>query len=110
MPLEGLRGSLSSSTLGRHEATCELGPCTRSPATKTSPLVGAARPEPMLSNVLLPHPEGPMMETTSPLWMRVLMFCTAVTFPALEEKRLSTLTNSMAGTETGVDGVIDGPD
>ena len=48
------------------KATCRIGFVTRCPPTKTSPSVGRYRPAPMLSSVLLPQPEGPMSETTSP--------------------------------------------
>ena len=46
--------------------TCSFGPSTTWPATLTVPALVLARPEPMLSKVLLPQPDGPMMDTTSP--------------------------------------------
>ena len=48
------------------KATCLLGLVTSTPSTSTSPDDAGSRPEPMLSNVLLPQPDGPISDTTSP--------------------------------------------
>src|ERR687896_780678 len=39
---------------------------TRSPASRTSPSVAVSRPATMRSVVVLPQPEGPSRQTTSP--------------------------------------------
>jgi len=46
--------------------TLRLGPVTGLPSIETAPSVGATMPETSDSNVLLPHPLGPMMATNSP--------------------------------------------
>ena len=56
----------SSRSFCSMKATWALGPSTRSPSTKATPSLGAVRPEPMLSNVDLPQPLGPISDTTSP--------------------------------------------
>ena len=48
------------------KATCLFGLVTSTPSTKTSPDEAGSRPEPMFSNVLLPQPDGPISDTTSP--------------------------------------------
>ena len=80
--------------------TCSLGPTTISPATLTMPALGLARPEPMLSRVLLPQPDGPMIDTTSPGAIEKLTSCAASTSLDLPRaaKRFSTPMNSIAGT------------
>ena len=82
------------------KATCLLGPATTSPRTFTTPAEGRVKPAPMLSSVLLPQPEGPISETTSPGCMDKLTWRAAKTSAALPRaaKRLSTPRNSMAGT------------
>jgi hypothetical protein len=63
----------------------------------------------MLSNVLLPHPDGPMMETTSPGWIEKLMSRAANTSADLPRAAnlFSTPINSIAGmTEAVVDSII----
>ncbi|MDT4879643.1 hypothetical protein FQZ97_1153390 [compost metagenome] len=59
------------------KATFFTGLVTSSPLTYTSPTVGRYKPAPMFSSVLLPQPDGPMMETTSPLRMAMLTLVTA---------------------------------
>src|SRR5262245_2038145 len=44
------------------------GPVTGRPATNTSPLVGCRNPAIKLSTVLLPQPEGPMIDINSPMF------------------------------------------
>ena len=56
----------SSRSFCSMKATWAFGPSTRSPSTKAWPSLGAVRPEPMLSNVDLPQPLGPISDTTSP--------------------------------------------
>src|SRR5215469_7242250 len=43
-----------------------IGPATRLPKTSTVPAVGVSRPPTMLSSVLLPQPDGPMRQRSSP--------------------------------------------
>src|SRR5579883_409686 len=42
------------------------GPATGSPSTSTLPVVGASSPPTTLSNVLFPHPDGPIRHSSSP--------------------------------------------
>ena len=48
-------------------ATSRRGPLTGAPANSTSPRVGAIRPAATRSAVVLPQPDGPTMQTISPL-------------------------------------------
>src|SRR5258708_31855090 len=74
------------------KATWAFGPSTRSPSTKAWPSLGAASPEPILSKVDLPQPEGPISDTTSPSRTAMLTPCTAVRlWPPSWEKRIVTL-------------------
>src|SRR4051794_9931804 len=73
------------------KATWAFGPSTRSPSTKAWPSLGAVRPEPMLSNVDLPQPLGPISDTTSPSRTAMLTPSTAVRWPAPCAKRIVTL-------------------
>src|SRR5437870_565861 len=53
------------------------------PATDTSPTVGGSNPASTASSVLLPHPEGPMIDTKPPLGTdRLTSFSTRFTRPA----------------------------
>src|SRR5580692_8869898 len=82
------------------KATWAFGPATRSPSTKASPSLGAVRPEPILSSVLLPQPLGPISDTTSPSRTEKLTPCTAVSTPRLPllPKRIVTLRYSRRTT------------
>jgi hypothetical protein len=43
-----------------------LGPSTRRPAMRTSPVVGTSRPPTIRITVVLPQPDGPTKTTNSP--------------------------------------------
>ena len=90
----------SSKSFCSMKATWALGPVTRSPSTKASPSLGAVRPEPILSSVLLPQPLGPISDTTSPSRTEKLTPCTAVSTPRLPvaAKRIVTLRYSRRTT------------
>src|SRR3546814_11729547 len=51
------------------KATWRFGFTTSSPSTCTSPSDAGSRPEPLFSRVLLPQPDGPISESTSPSLM-----------------------------------------
>jgi hypothetical protein len=72
------------------KATWAFGPSTRSPSTKAWPSLGAVSPEPMLSNVDLPQPLGPISDTTSPSRTAMLTPSTAVRWPARCANRIVT--------------------
>src|SRR5256885_2399630 len=49
------------------------------PSTRTTPAVGRSRPPIRLSKVDFPEPDGPMIETSSPLGMLTVISSSAVT-------------------------------
>jgi hypothetical protein len=57
------------------------GAVTGSPSSSTTPPLGASRPAMHLSSVVLPAPEGPTMQISSPLFAVKEMFCSATKSP-----------------------------
>ncbi len=52
------------------------------------PSDGARNPARIFNKVVLPHPEGPRTETSSPFWMLRLMFFKASTEPPLGNSKV----------------------
>ena len=57
------------------------GPVTALPSISTRPAVGFSRPAMHFRSVVLPHPDGPTMHTSSPEVISKLMSPIASTFP-----------------------------
>src|SRR6516165_8005529 len=91
----------SSKSFCSMKATCALGPATRLPSTKAAPSLGAVSPEPILRRVLLPHPVGPISDTTSASRTEKLTPRTAVSGPPplASAKRIVTLRYSRRTTD-----------
>ena len=70
------------------------------PANVTSPVIGVCKPPTMRSMVVLPHPDGPTMQTNSDLLMVRLMSCNTGRVP----NRCETPRNSMRGTAASARG------
>src|SRR3989304_5526336 len=65
----------------------------------TSPSVGSSNPAIILSEVVLPHPEGPSIEKNSPSRICIVTLRTALTIsPDGPGKRLDTLRSSTANS------------
>jgi hypothetical protein len=56
----------SSTSRWNTMATLPTAPLTRAPSTSIVPVVGGISPDTSISNVLLPQPLGPTIETNSP--------------------------------------------
>src|SRR5262245_40223262 len=73
------------------------GPVTGRPATNTSPLLGCRNPAIKFSTVLLPQPEGPMIDINSPI-SGVFSTVKDTSCSAVKEpNRTHTLRNSTIG-------------
>ena len=57
------------------------GPLTRLPSSSMTPAVGRSSPAMHFRSVVLPHPEGPTMQTSSPVPIVKLMSPMASTLP-----------------------------
>ena len=60
------------------------GPVTRLPSSSTVPCVGRSSPAMHFSSVVLPHPDGPTMHTSSPAPISKLMSPMASTLPVVD--------------------------
>lgn len=61
-----------------------LGPVTGEPSISTTPLVGRSRPARHFRRVVLPHPDGPTTQTSSPASIVKLMSPIASTSPVAD--------------------------
>src|SRR3954452_23645090 len=88
------------------------GPVTFLPSSSMTPAVGRSSPAMHLRRVVLPHPDGPTMHTSSPAPIVKLMSPMASTLPALDSYtffRLSTV-SSVSGTLDLLDSVVPAKD
>jgi hypothetical protein len=51
-----------------------------------SPVVAGTRPDIIIISVLLPHPDGPTMETNSPAWISIETSSTALSAPRARDE------------------------
>ena len=79
----------------RSLATLALGAMMSSPSTMISPLSGCSKRFKQRRKVLLPVPEGPIMEITSPLLMVTFMLLSTVRSPYFFTRFLTSIIDSV---------------
>src|SRR4051812_20305202 len=89
------QGKVDSSWKTMPIERCE--PRTTSPSTRTPPSYSSIRPPMMLKRVVLPQPDGPMMETNSPACTSKEKFSMASTGPSAVSNCLETFSTARAG-------------